>query len=156
MSNRPFTTKRTIQWGDLDALRITFYPKYYEWMDAAAHGFFHSIGLNMWDLWEKRGILFGLMETGAKYHRPGRYFSKIEIQTHLAQLSKKVILLKHHILDEEDRLLVEGFERRICLDARDPKAFKAMEIPEDIRLTLQGSLSESIPISPKTKSPVGA
>jgi acyl-CoA thioesterase FadM len=31
--------ERKIAWGDLDALGIVFYPRYYEWIDAAAHHF---------------------------------------------------------------------------------------------------------------------
>lgn len=135
-----FKTKRVIQWGDLDALGITFYPRYYEWMDAAGHAFFKTIGLDMWELWEKRGILFGLMETGAKYHRPGRYLQEIEIQTHLAQLTSKVLLLKHNMFDLKGNLLVEGFERRICLNAKDPKSFKAMDIPKDLYTVLSNLL----------------
>lgn len=137
-----FRIKRVIQWGDLDSLKITFYPRYYEWMDAAGHNFFHSVGLNMWELWEKRGILFGLMETGAKYHRPGRYLVEVEIETYLAQLGKKVLLLRHNITDPEGRLMVEGFERRICLDVKDPASFRAMDIPKDLWERLSAYLLE--------------
>ena len=37
--------ERQIMWGDLDALGIVFYPRFYEWMDAAAHLYFAALGL---------------------------------------------------------------------------------------------------------------
>ena len=65
--------ERKIFWGDLDALGIVFYPRYYEWIDAAAHHFFEEIELNPGSLWKERNILFGLVESSCRYHMPGRY-----------------------------------------------------------------------------------
>jgi hypothetical protein len=28
--------------------------------------------------------------------------------------------------------MVRGYEKRVCMDARDPNNFKAMEIPDDL------------------------
>jgi hypothetical protein len=43
------------------------------------------------------------------------------------------VVLKHTIRDsKDDTLLVEGFEKRICMDVSDPENFRAMDIPEDI------------------------
>jgi hypothetical protein len=33
--------------------------------------------------------------------------------------------------------MVEGYEKRICLDVSDPKNFKAIDIPQDIRTVLR-------------------
>lgn len=133
-------TKKIINWGDLDALGITFYPRYYEWMDACGHAFFDAIGLNMWRLWEERNILFGLIETTAKYHRPGRYFNELAIHTYLCELKSKALALRHDIYNIEGQLMVEGLERRICLNTSDPTKFKAMDIPKDIYSTLNSHL----------------
>ena len=46
--------KKTIAWGDLDALGIVFYPRYYEWIDAGAHLFFDSVKINLAVLWRER------------------------------------------------------------------------------------------------------
>lgn len=125
--------EREIAWGDLDALGIVFYPRYSEWIDAAGHQFFKTIDLNLYDLWEKRNIQFGLFETSCRYLKPGRYGLKIKIKTRLEELSKKTVLLRHEIFQTADNeKMVEGFEKRICLDVTDIRNFKSMDIPPDL------------------------
>jgi acyl-CoA thioesterase FadM len=53
------------------------------------------------------------------------------------------LTLGHRILLlPDDRMLVEGLEKRICLDASDPSGFKAVSIPEDIYAALKGAVSD--------------
>ena len=125
--------ERKIAWGDLDALGIVFYPRYYEWIDDAAHQFFEAIELNLGSLWEKRNILFGLVESSCRYHMPGRYQQQIRIVTGIDELTDKTLTLIHRIVTAGDnRMMVEGFEKRICLDVTNPESFRAQNIPVDI------------------------
>jgi len=125
--------ERKIMWGDLDSLGIVFYPRYYEWIDACGHLFFESISLNIGDLWRERKIIFGLVETSSRYFKPGRYHQEIRIITTIDALEKKTVLLKHIVRgSRNDELLVEGSEKRICLDVSDPENFQVIDIPPDI------------------------
>lgn len=135
--------ERKIMWGDLDSLGIVFYPKYYEWIDASGHLFFESLGLTIGDLWRDRNIIFGLVETSCRYFKPGRYYQRISIATHVEALESKTVRLKHTIVSSpEGVLMVEGFEKRICLDVSDPDHFTAVDIPLDIREKLKAAMSE--------------
>ena len=128
-------------WGDLDALGIVFYPRYYEWIDASGHLFFESIGLSLGRLWETRQILFGLIETSCRYSRPGRYHQQIQIVTQIEELTRKSLKMKHIIQQAPGgELLLTGFETRICMDVKDPRNIRAMAIPDDIHAVLQGAL----------------
>jgi YbgC/YbaW family acyl-CoA thioester hydrolase len=130
---REHTIKKTIAWGDLDALGIVFYPRYYEWIDASAHLFFDAIQLNIARLWNERNILFGLAETSCRYLKSGRYHQEIEIGTRIESLEKKIMVLRHEIKDRMDgSLMMVGREKRICMDVSDPERFYAVDIPNDI------------------------
>ncbi|MGQ9653665.1 MAG: acyl-CoA thioesterase [Thermodesulfobacteriota bacterium] len=132
--------ERRIMWGDLDALGIVFYPRYYEWMDASSHLFFESLGLTLGDLLRERGLTLGLHETSCRYHHPGRYHDLVQVRTSLAEVDSKTVLLRHLIVRMPDeRTLVDGRERRICLDVRDPKRIRSLEIPKDIQDILSAS-----------------
>ncbi len=132
--------KRKIMWGDLDSLGIVFYPRYYEWIDASGHLFFEAINLNIGDLWRKRKILFGLVETSCRYVIPARYHQEIRILTNIDALNRKTLVLKYTILaSESDDLMVEGFEKRICMDVSDPKDFQAIDIPPEIYAVLKNA-----------------
>ncbi len=123
--------ERQIMWGDLDSLGIVFYPRYYEWFDASGHLFFESIGLNLKTLWEEHRIVFGLVESSCHYLRPGRYHQLIRIVTQLEEISRQTISLKHAIYDvSDDALMVNGTEKRICMDVTDPQQIKAIAMPE--------------------------
>jgi len=99
--------------------------------------FFKSLNLSLGSLWKERKIIFGLVETGCKYHFPGRYDEWIEIVTYIDDISDKAVLLRHDIFRLSDRsLMVDGFEKRICLDVSDTLKFKAIDIPQDIRIVL--------------------
>jgi YbgC/YbaW family acyl-CoA thioester hydrolase len=126
--------KRQITWGDLDSLGIVFYPRYYEWIDASGHLFFQSINVNLGNLLKENSIIFALLETGCTYYSPGRYQDRIEITSYIEDLSDKIVLLRHNIIKLKDsELMVEGFEKRICLHVSNPSKFKAITIPKGIR-----------------------
>jgi YbgC/YbaW family acyl-CoA thioester hydrolase len=129
-------------WGDLDSLGIVFYPRYYEWMDASGHLFFEHIGLGLDTLWAQRQIQFGLVETGCQYASPGRYHQSLRIVTQLDALSRKTLVLKSIFADAaDDRLMVTGTEKRICMDVSDPQKIRAVDIPDDIRSVLEKALA---------------
>ena len=136
------TVDRKIMWGDLDPLGIVFYPRFYEWIDAAGHLFFEAIGLTLGNLWRSRNILFGLVETSCRYHRPGRYHQEIRIITRVDDLTEKTVTLKHVITERPTgALLLEGYEKRICLNVSDPDNFNAIDIPEDILTMLKNAMA---------------
>ncbi len=132
---------KKIMWGDLDALEIVFYPRYYEWFDGCGHMFFDRIGLNLKKLWRERQILFGLVNSSSDYFNPGRYFDDIRIITEIVDIEGKTLKLKHEIEKTDDgSLLVRGYEKRICISAGDPEKLKAVDIPDDIYSILKESL----------------
>lgn len=136
--------ERKIMWGDLDSLGIVFYPRYYEWIDACGHLFFEHINLNLWGLWHDRNIQFGLAETSCRYIRPGRYHQKIQILTSIDMLEKKTITLRHTIKEAVNgTLMVDGMEKRVCMDVSDPENFRAISIPIDILEVLKKAKGDS-------------
>jgi YbgC/YbaW family acyl-CoA thioester hydrolase len=135
------TVDRKIMWGDLDSLGIVFYPRFYEWIDASGHLFFEAIGLTLGDMWRNRHVLFGLVETSCRYKRPGRYHEEIRISTHVEDLTEKTVTLKHIVTERfTGALLLEGYEKRICLDVSDLNNFRAMDIPDDISAALKDAM----------------
>lgn len=129
---------RKVMWGDLDSLGIVFYPRFYEWFDASGHLFFEALGLNLGRLRQERGLCFGLAETLARYLAPGRYHQEIRIDTSVAGLAAKTVILDHEIVEAASgRVLVRGQEKRICLDVSDPANFHARDIPADVHRALE-------------------
>jgi hypothetical protein len=58
-------------------------------------------------------------------------------------LERKTVLLKHTIRASTDEaLIVDGLEKRICLDVSDPEMFRAIDFPADIYDLLKGAKGE--------------
>ena len=135
--------ERRIMWGDLDALGIVFYPRYYEWFDAAAHQFFEAAGIPHDRLWEAHGMVFGLAETRCRYLAAGRYHQRVKIITRLEHLHKRGLTLHHAVMQgETDRTMVMGIEKRICMHASDPQRLKIATIPETVYQTLKNAMAD--------------
>jgi YbgC/YbaW family acyl-CoA thioester hydrolase len=135
------TVERRIMWGDLDALGIVFYPRFYEWMDGCAHLFFDTLGLEQMSLWREHSIIFGLVETGCRYSRPARYHQNIRIVTHIGEMDNKTLTLHHRIVAATDESpLLQGFEKRICMDVSDPANIRGREFPDAIRSALASAM----------------
>ena len=127
---------KKISWGDLDALGIVFYPRFYEWMDEASHIFFEKIGLNLVELLNERNIIFALVETGARYIKPARYHQEIQIISYVEDVQEKTFVMNHEIrFFKNNALIVEGYEKRICL-RRVQDDLKVIPFPEEIRQAL--------------------
>jgi YbgC/YbaW family acyl-CoA thioester hydrolase len=134
--------ERKIMWGDLDSLGIVFYPKYYEWADACAHLFFESIDLRLDELWKKRKLLFGLIETSSQYNSPGRYHESIKIITEIERLAPKTVAFKHTIVRGfSDTVMLTVREKRICMDVTDPENIRAVEIPSDLYSVMKKTIA---------------
>lgn len=135
--------RKKIMWGDLDYLGIVFYPRYYEWIDASSHLFFESVGLPLRDMWKERGLIFGLMETSCRYRSSGRYHEEIDIITTVEEIRSKTVLFRHLIRRaESNEIMVEGFEKRVCLDCSDSGNLRAVRIPESISRILSEAVSK--------------
>lgn len=128
------TIEKKILWGDMDPAGIVYYPRYYQWMDGATHQFFENNSLNLNSLMLERNIQFALAETACEYFSPGGYHQIILINTHIEQMDKHTVTLRHNITEKDDgRILVNGMEKRICLEIQAPGKMMAIEIPPDIR-----------------------
>jgi len=130
--------EKQIMWGDLDSLRIVYYPKYYEWIDGCSHLFFEKISPNWDELCENRQIMFGLRKSSCEYFIPGRYHEKIIITTQIENLEKKIVTIKHTIANKaNNKIMVRGIEKRVCMDVKDPANLNAVDIPDDINEILE-------------------
>lgn len=135
--------EKRIMWGDLDALGIVFYPRYYEWFDGCAHQFFEAIDLSLDRLWKEDGIIFGLAETQCQYMKAGRYHQRLRIATQIESLHLKGLTLRHTItLWDSGKIMAVGTEKRICMDVSDTLSLKTAVIPDSVYRKLEGAFTE--------------
>jgi len=121
----------TVEWGDCDPAQIVFYPKYFEWFDAAMTGLLETAGWPYPRLVEEFGIIgLPLAEASARFLRPSRFRQQFEIRSSIERWEERRFVVLHQAY-RDDVLLLEGRETRICGKAHpeDPQRLQAAPIP---------------------------
>ena len=129
-----------VEWGDCDPARIVFYPRYFAWVDAAAHHMLANGGLHQDDLCERynmRGLVLG--KVGMEFKTPAHFGEIIEITSSVSRIGGASFDITHEVY-RGDTLILTGEETRIWAleNPSKPAGIAAGPIPEEVRAKLEG------------------
>jgi len=128
-----------IRWGDCDPAGIVFYPRYFEYFDAATAGLFAgALGRRKSDWTERYGVVgIPMVDTRARFILPSRHGDRVEIETEIVEIRRSSFDVLHR-LTKDGKLAVEGFETRVWTgrDPVDETRIRSVEIPEEVRRKL--------------------
>jgi 4-hydroxybenzoyl-CoA thioesterase len=128
------TNVRTVrvQWGDCDPAGIVFYPRYFEWFDAATILLFEkATGLKKIDMLETYGGAgLALLEARAVFKVASRYGEDLEIETEVTEFRRSSFFVRHQVT-KEGVVALEGFETRLWTvrDRADKSRLKSAPLP---------------------------
>lgn len=113
-----FTHEQWISFGDCDPAGIVYYPNYFRWMDRTFHAFLEGHGGHR-ALCARLGSRgFGLVETNVAFRSPGQEGQRIRYHLDRIDWAGRTFEV-HFRVTEDERLLLEGFERRGVFVDRD-------------------------------------
>jgi 4-hydroxybenzoyl-CoA thioesterase len=123
-----------IEWGDCDPADIVFYPNYFRWFDASTAHHFTAAGLPKTELIRRYGVVgFPMVDTSAKFAIPSRYGDEVQIETRITRYGTSSFDVTHRLL-KEDKLAVEGFEKRVLVKkTEDGTGITSCPIPEEVK-----------------------
>lgn len=128
-----------IQWGDCDPADIVFYPNYFAWFDASTAHNFKAAGLPKPELIHRYGVVgFPMVDTRAKFHIPSRHGDLVVIETSIVQFGSASFDIEHRLLrngsDGEEKLAVEGFEKRVLVKKKeDGSGITSCPVPDEVK-----------------------
>jgi 4-hydroxybenzoyl-CoA thioesterase len=134
--------KKRVEWGDCDPAKIVFYPKYFEWVDAAGHHMLEKAGLHHDYLLEKykvRGLVLGHVDMN--FTSAARFGDTLEIETTVSRIGGASLNISHSIKRDE-QLILTGHETRIWAveNSESAMGITSAKIPAEIRKILATSL----------------
>jgi len=122
-----------IEWGHCDAAGIVFFPRYFEYFDAATHALFERAGCPQREM-RKRFQIVGcpLVEARARFLAPLHYDENVTIDTYIAEFGRSSFRVQHRLCKGE-QLAVEAWETRVwtAASATDAEKMESRPIPAE-------------------------
>ena len=93
-----------------------------------------ELGCAYGELEDLRGILFPVIQVGARYHASARYDDVLEIRTWLSEVGGVRVRFDYEVMNSEtSKLLAVGFTEHAAVGRNG----RAMRLPGDIRTRLR-------------------
>lgn len=129
------TNTRTIhiEWGDCDPAGIVYYPRYFEFFDAATQALFAAVGLPKHELMSRYKIAgIPMVDTRARFLSPSTFGDSVEIKSRITEFGRSSFSV-HHELHNAGVLSAEGFERRVwTVHSPDSGKLQSQPIPREV------------------------
>ena len=129
-----YEVRLRVPFHDLDPMNMVWHGNYLKYFDVARLGLFDACGIDLFDYFEKTGILFPIIKTNTKHVLSLRYRDEFICRATVIEAKVKIVM---------------GFEirrvgqRDICAKGRSeqvavkyPEMEMSFEIPDDIRKAL--------------------
>ncbi len=102
------TTRHRVKFFDTDVMGVAHHSNYIRWFETGRVEFLRALGIDLNELISD-GILFPIIEVGAKFHAPARFDDELEIETTAEALTKAKMQFSYAIRRRgEDKILAEG------------------------------------------------
>ena len=101
-------TKYRVKFFDTDTMGVVHHSNYIRWFETGRVEFLREIGIDLNEMMND-GILFPLVEVGAKFHAPAKFDDELEIETTAENLTRAKMQFVYKIRRlGEEKILVEG------------------------------------------------
>lgn len=130
--------EKCVQWGDCDPAGIAFYPRFFEWMDLAAHVLIRELGLSTEELLAARRRGFPLVSAQADFLAPARMDDRLEIRLSVTRVGRTSVGLRYEFwrVDDGQTLLARGREERVQIQRDEQGAMASRELTDEMRAVL--------------------
>jgi len=125
-------------YGDTDQMGVVYYANYLRWFEMGRTELLRQIGTPYSEV-ERRGFYFPVSEVSCRYLRSARFDDEISVETTLQALGRATLVFAYRITRKDDGLLlVEGWTRHACLDAKG----KVVKIARELERILKKALAD--------------
>ncbi|MBQ6005829.1 MAG: acyl-CoA thioesterase [Selenomonadaceae bacterium] len=102
------TTKYRVKFFDTDTFGIVHHSNYIRWFETGRVEFLRELGIDLNEMMSD-GILFPIVDIGAKFHAPAKFDDVLEIVTTAEALTKAKMKFNYVIRKcGEEKILAEG------------------------------------------------
>ena len=101
-------TLHRVKFFDTDVMGVAHHSNYIRWFETGRVEFLRELGIDLNEMMND-GILFPIVEVGAKFHAPARFDDELEIETTAEALTKAKMKFNYAVRRRgEEKILAEG------------------------------------------------
>jgi acyl-CoA thioester hydrolase len=116
-----------VYYEDTDCGGVVYYANFLRYFERARTEYLRDRGIEV-AAYAAAGLLFVVSHAEVSYRSPGRYNDVLEVETDVVDLTRTSLTFGHEIHRVgDDRLIVEGAARLVCVDERG----KPRRLPEE-------------------------
>ena len=122
--------RRKVHWGDCDAARVVWFPRFLEWFEEAEENLFEALGQPRQQLIERLHFGMPRVELHADFHSPARIGDMLRVG--IAARVENPRRIRHDFeirAADSDRLVATGFIRVACVDW---STFAPRDLPTEV------------------------
>ena len=137
--SRYIAVRIRVRWGECDPAGIAFYPRFFDWMDTAAHALAREMGISREDMLPPKLLGLPLVSARAEFLAPAQMDDDLEVRAWVTRVGRTSLGLRHEIvrMDEgRQQVLARGREERVhvCRDAMG--TMRPRELTSEMRAVL--------------------
>jgi YbgC/YbaW family acyl-CoA thioester hydrolase len=135
-----FVVTRTVEFSDTDMAGIIHFARFFTYMESAEHAFLRSLGLSVSMEWEGQRIGFPRVNASCDFLSPVRFEDEVSIGVRVRKLGRSSV---SYVFDMtlDGKPVARGQITAVCCRFPGPGKFEAIDIPADIRTTLEATMA---------------
>jgi len=111
--DKPFRTRRRVEWIDTDAAGIAHFTAFLRYMEQAEHEFLRDRGLSVLMTDDAGPLSWPRVSVRCDYHQSVIFEDELDIEVHIDRLGTKSITYGFHFLHNDDEIAV-GTITAVC------------------------------------------
>ena len=132
--NKSCEVSLTVPFHDLDPLQMVWHGNYIKYFDIARSALFDQAGIDLFDYFHSKKILFPLTKTTTKHVSSLRYLDKFKCLVKVVEAHYKIVLEFEIRRMPDNQICAKGNSEQVAV--KYPEMEIMFEIPGDVRRAL--------------------
>ena len=132
--NKSFEIRKKVPFYDLDPMQIVWHGNYLNYFEDARRAMLDHMGVDLYQYYERTGIVFPIIRTATKHIYPLRYGNEFVCKATLVDSRFKIVVDFEIRLAADDKVCARGRTEQVAVQA--PAMEILLRVPEEIRAAL--------------------
>ena len=132
--NKSFEIRKKVPFYDLDPMQIVWHGNYLNYFEDARRALLDHMGVDLYQYYERTGIVFPIIRTATKHIYPLRYGDEFICKATLVDSRFKIVVDFEIRLAADDKVCARGRTEQVAVQA--PQMEILLRVPEEIRAAM--------------------